>query len=613
MPTFAPWLVVLTLATAVCADPKPVAADNDSPEPTLAFPGAEGAGRFATGGRGGEVVHVTNLKATGPGSLADAVSKPNRIVVFDVSGIIDLTVNKNDKVSGGRLEVDQPNITIAGQTAPGEGICLKGGMLVISSSNVIVRHIRSRRGWVCDQDTGDAIVVEPTSEGEKTEATGLSQEQFDKIVEKKAERGKVRHAFAAERDVIIDHCSTSWATDENLTVTHTDRTTVGWCIAAEGLDYANAKQTPPNHSEGSLWGSSAADGRATLHHTLYAHNRLRNPRTTGGADVPAVLNFYNNVVYNWSEYASHTGSERVLLNWLNNYYKPGRDTPAEIASTMFQFQGDPASRIFASGNRIEGTPKATDDNKLAIAYGNKFKHASTAERAAMIVDKPFADAPKETTKAKRAFEDVLDEAGATLPARDAVDLRIITSARDGTGRIIERETDLDRRDRWPDYHSLPAPNDRDGDGMPDFWERQFKLDPRDPADGRAIAASGYTNVEHYLNNTDPAGRARPIVFVSATISRARSDQPGEWRVTRTGGLGQALTVKYEISGDAKSGKDFVPLSGEVVFPSGQASAAIALNLGPKTHDDRTVVISLSTEQPDYRVGCPAQSLVVIDD
>src|SRR5262249_14051670 len=154
-----------------------------------------GAGRFTTGGRGGKVVHVTNLNADGPGSLADAVSQPDRIVVFDVSGVIDLGASEKSAKRGRRIEIDQPNITIAGQTAPGEGICIKGGMLSISASNVIVRHLRSRRGWITEGDTGDAIQVKPSSIGEAKEPSGLSQKAFDRTQEKKAERGKIIHEF----------------------------------------------------------------------------------------------------------------------------------------------------------------------------------------------------------------------------------------------------------------------------------------------------------------------------------------------------------------------------------------------------------------------------------
>src|SRR6185369_1764083 len=398
--------IVFTLTSSLCSDERP---DN-----VPAFPGAEGAGMFATGGRGGEVVHVTNLRAAGPGSLADAVSKPNRIVVFDVSGIIDLTDDKKGVLTSGKIVIDQPNITIAGQTAPGEGICIKGGSLDISASNVIVRHIRSRRGWIAERNSGDAIEVKPPSIGVKTEPKGISQEECDRIKDKKLERGKTLQEFAELSQIIIDHCSTSWATDENLTVTQSDRTTVSWCIAAEGCDYANLKQTPPNHSEGSLWGSPAEDGRSTMHHMLYAHNRLRNPRTTAGGKLPAVLNMYNSVVYDWSEYASHTGSERVFLNWINNYYKPGPSTPPEIRTHAFEFHGDPGARLFARGNVIDGSPEATTNNRLAVAFDRKLGKLPMEMQQAMIVDASFADAPHDPQTAAAAFDSVLDDAGATL-------------------------------------------------------------------------------------------------------------------------------------------------------------------------------------------------------
>jgi len=205
-------------------------------ESVPAFPGAEGGGEFTTGGRGGSVYRVTNLNAEGPGSLADAVSQPNRIVVFEVSGIIDLTRGKDGKEKGGKLAISQPNITVAGQTAPGEGICLKGGALEISASNVIVRYLRSRRGFVRDTDSGDAIEVKPMAKGVLPEASGQTAEAFEKRKAKKAERGKFMHEFESLTDILIDHCSASWATDENLTVTHSNRTTVSYSIAAEGLD-----------------------------------------------------------------------------------------------------------------------------------------------------------------------------------------------------------------------------------------------------------------------------------------------------------------------------------------------------------------------------------------
>jgi len=590
----------------------PVLAPPLHGDPAPAFPGAVGAGMFTTGGRGGTVYHVTNLQTEGPGSLADAVSQPNRIVVFDVSGIIDLAHGKEGKEKGGKLAVAQPNITIAGQTAPGEGICLKGGELEISASNVIVRYLRSRRGFVRDTDSGDALGAKPATKGVQTVAAGETTAAFDKRAVKKASRGKFLHAFDSLQNIIIDHCSTSWATDENLSVTHSDRTTIGYSIAAEGLDYTNPKQTPPNHSEGSLWGSQEPDGRSTMHHMLYASNRLRNPRTTGGADVPPVLTLFNSVVANWSENATHTGSERVHLNWMNNYYQPGADTPAGIRGRAFEFDGDPEARVYAAGNHIDGSDAATKDNRLAVSYARKLADLTPEQRVAMVVATPFDEAPANAQTAEEAYAAVLAEVGATLPARDAVDLRIVNGVRTNTGKILHKETDLPPDQRWPDYRSLPPLADRDHDGIPDFWEKQFGLNPDDPSDSAKLSG-GYANIEHYFNNTDPTGGMTPLVFVSATVSRAlgHGHQAGEWRVTRTGSTAAPLKVSYTLSGDAVSGVDFQELSGSVEIPAGQPSAVISVMPLAGAHDDRMIVMSLATEQADYHVGCPAESLVVI--
>lgn len=577
-----------------------------------AFPGASGAGMYASGGRGGSVVVVTNLNASGPGSLADAVSQPNRIVVFAVSGIIDLSkVGKPGKEKPGKIEIAQPNITIAGQTAPGEGICIKGGPLQIHANNVIVRHLRSRRGWNFEGDTGDSIEFKAPTLGEAPSALGQTDEAFKKRQEKKEERGKFVHEFAGMTDVIVDHCSTSWATDENLTCTHVDRATLSWNIAAEGLDYTNPKQTPPNHSEGGLWGSGAPDGRATMHHMLYAHNRLRNPRLTGGDNVPSVLTMYNCVVYNWLEYATHTGSERVHFNWLNNCYKPGPSTPAEIATHAFEFHGDREARIYAHGNHITASAEATANNKLAVFHNQKFKKVSAAEKEAMKVDAPFGEPLPPMQSAQEAYEAVLASVGATLPARDAVDLRIIQSVREGRGALIQKETDLPEHQRWPDYRSLPAPADADKDGIPDFWETQLGLDPHDAKDSARLAADGYANIEHYINNTSPRPDSAPRVSISAIISRASPVQAGAWLISRDSPAQAPLTVRYTVSGDAVSGRDFEPLTGSATIPAGKSSALISLQPASGTQDNKTVIITLATDDPACHVGCPSSSLIVL--
>jgi hypothetical protein len=558
-------------------------------------------------------VHVTNLNASGPGSFADAVSGPDRIVVFDVSGIIDLTREKDGTAKGGVLRVEFPNITIAGQSAPGEGICLKGGVLSIGASNIIVRHLRVRRGFVAESDTGDAVEIKPPKSGEQEQAVGRDQATFEKIKIKKAERGKIMNAFGEISDVILDHVSTSWATDENMTLTHAERTTAQFCIAAEGLDYANPKQTPPNHSEGSLWGSGTPNGRSTIHHSLYAHNRLRNPRTTGGADEPAVLTFYNNVVYDWSEYPSHTGSERVLLNWLNNTYQPGPSTPADVRGTMFIFMGDPGARIFARGNTIAGNEEATANNRRAITFNRKLEKLHAGERVAMIASEPMGELPPTVEDSRAAYERVLADAGATLPARDAVDARIIAQVRDGKGGVIEKETSFGPRERWPDYRSLPSPPDRDRDGMPDFWEEQFGLNPDDATDAMQVAVGGYTNVEHYLNSTHPRGDDAPVVFVAAVSSRgsASAGTVGRWRITRTGSTARELRISYSLETDAVADREFARVAREVVIPAGARSAEVELRpLAPAA--ERTVVLRLATKQRGFSAGCPSAALIVID-
>jgi hypothetical protein len=231
------------------------------------------------------------------------------------------------------------------------------------------------------------------------------------------------------------------------------------------------------------------------------------------------------------------------------------------------------------------------------------------------VGEPFAELPERLETAEQSFASVLAEAGATLPARDSVDLRIVESVRARTGRVIGKETELSERDRWPDYRSLAAPTDTDRDGIPDFWETQFGLDPQNPADGIVLGADGYANVEHYFNNSDP--RPNPdganIVFIAASVSRASvaNGRAGEWRITRTGTSRAPLTVRYRVTGDGVAGRDFAALSGEVTIPAGSSSVTLPLVPGKNAADDRTVVVTLEAKERNYFVGCPSQSLVVI--
>jgi pectate lyase len=411
-----------------------------------AFPGAEGFGAKATGGRGGEVYEVTNLNDAGPGSLRDAVSKGQRTVVFRVSGTIALKK---------RLVITQPDITIAGQTAPGDGICLRNYPFAVASRNVIVRYLRSRLGDDTRQEDDSMGVLHGAS------------------------------------NVIFDHCSATWSIDEALSLSGNETdVTIQWCLIAEPLN--NSFHAKGAHGYGSLMRSN---GRVSLHHNLWAHCNSRNPRlgdNYGKAPYPT-FDVRNNVMYDYGHTCSGLTQGVLKVNYVGNYIKPG---PSSKAKTPIHV-GEPSEMLFfIHGNVFEGNDKLTADNALffdSIELKGK--------RQVQTVKEPFAVPAVRTQAAKEAYEMVLAVAGASLPARDAVDRRIIEQVRKGTGKIIDSQKEVGG---WPELKSTKPPLDSDHDGMPDDWETKHGLNPRDPADGaRAKDKNGYTNLEHYLNNTDP--------------------------------------------------------------------------------------------------------------
>ena len=432
-----------------------------------AFPGAEGSGAYTPGGRGGKVCLVTTLEdyipgkqPVIPGSLRAAVeAKEPRIVVFRVSGYIALKTN---------LTVRNPYITIAGQTAPGEGVCLRNYQVAVGGTHdCIVRHLRCR--------TGDE-----TSKASELDALTL----WD------------------SKNVIFDHCSATWSTDECLSVTNaSDNVTVQWCIIAEGLT---------KHSYGSIIGSY--DGKITFHHNLYANNVSRNPRPGGynyvkrhEKDAGPHIDFRNNVIYNWASLAGYTGSgkaeevEKTAINFVANYLKPGPSTPEIRRKTAFTaHQGSEAS-MYVGDNYMEGFPEGSADNWLLIDC----RRCGVTRLA-----NPFPVAPVKTDDAKAAYEKVIANVGPTLPVRDAVDSRIVEDARNGAGKVVMTLKDLGG---WPaEYRKAEAPADSDSDGMPDEWERKYGLNPNDSTDTNKDAdGDGYTNIEEYINGTNPLAPEKP--------------------------------------------------------------------------------------------------------
>jgi pectate lyase len=415
-----------------------------------AFPGAEGFGAGASGGRGGDVYAVTNLNDDGPGSLREGLKQGNRTIVFRVSGTIDLKT---------RLEVHASNITIAGQTAPGDGICLKGRELFFKNAeNIVVRFLRLR--------PGDELKVE-----------------HDALT------------IWTCKDVIIDHCSLSWSTDSlNDVVKESGNVTVQWCILSEPL--AQSVHAKGSHGYATGWDGRTRGGFSG-HHNLIAHANSRAPRVGYLRNAGrGLIDVRNNVIYNSGP---SYGGETDDFNYVGNYFRPGPTFDGRGRSIFDIWAHD--SRIYVDANVIEGREEVLRDNATAIA----FKQGKNADgtpatqptREMCVLDKPVTFAPVTTHTAEQAYELVTRHAGARLPKVDSVDTRILSDVLNRTGKPINSQADVGG---WPELKSDPAPTDTDHDGMPDAWESAHGLNPNDASDGKKEATpGGYTNLEIYLN------------------------------------------------------------------------------------------------------------------
>jgi pectate lyase len=479
---------------------------------TLAFPTAEGFGKYASGGRGGKVVEVTTLADSGEGSLRWALTEAGRedaTIVFRVSGIIDIGPNpqrKNERSIRAKLR----NVTIAGQTAPGKGILLRGGKLNLGGSeNVIIRNIRGRLG---------------VKELERQE--GESDEAYKKRCFIDGGAIGIENA----RNIIIDHCCFGWSGEENMTMYDNHFTTVQWCIIHEGLHNAGHKKGVRGY--GAQWSGSPA----TFHHNLLAHNDSRSPRINGasnpGGDKNVFLEYINNVNYNWGRQNSCYGGENEagegsthLCNFIGNYYKPGPAHPednvfVELSNARKGKQLTSPSIWYFSGNVMEGT-KAKDNWQLVSnktpftveqqqSLNRLLPQSSSAVPSPQSAvggfpaDIPLAASLLKPESAKKAYEHVLAKAGTIH--RDAVEQRIVDEVRNGTALyqgptahkkgIIDNPADVGG---WPTAWNHELILDSDHDGMPDSWERTNGLDPTNPDDRNlVISKDGYTALEVYL-------------------------------------------------------------------------------------------------------------------
>jgi len=457
---------------------------KDYPTPdrskVLAFPGADGAGKYTTGGAGGTVYTVTSLADDGSeGTLRWAISKKGpRTIIFAVSGIIEL--QKALKLSNG-------DVTIAGQTAPGDGICLKNYTFSIQADNVIVRFIRSRMGVDIKQKGDDSM-----------------------------------NGTKAHQNIIIDHCSMSWCTDECATFYDNRNFTLQWCIISESL--ANSIHEKGAHGYGGIWGGQPA----TFHHNLLAHHTNRTPRLCGsrytGRPEDEKVELFNNVIYNYGSDGAYAG-EGGSYNFINNYYKPGPFSATKGSfKRLFTAYADDGKNnnkagvhgvFYFKGNYMDPTcPKLTDKQKEALykvnmdnSYGLVIKKDFATEKE--VLSKKAFDIAGHTSlqPAKKAYKDVLEFAGASY-RRDAIDQRIVDETLKGTytyegshgstNGMIDQPSDVGG---WPEYKSETALVDTDGDGIPDEWEKKHNLNPNDPSDGAKYTLSPeYTNLEMYMNS-----------------------------------------------------------------------------------------------------------------
>ncbi len=437
----------------------------------LAFPGAEGFGKYTTGGRGGKVYIVNNLEDDGEGSLRQALSRSgSKIIVFNVSGTIHLKSPMNIKA----------NTTIAGQTAPGDGICIADQPVKIDGNNVIIRYMRFRMGDRY-QNTG------------KVHGAGSDD------------------ALSANRkkNIIIDHCSISWSTDEVLSVYAGDSTTIQWSIISEPLNYSYHFERGDNDFQHHGYGGIMGGRHISIHHNLYAHCQSRTPRFDGirnlNEDVE-LADFTNNVIYNWGGNNVY-GGEGGQYNIVNNYYKSGPNTKKSVlyrVANPFKRENEiPFGKYFIDGNFVNGSPEVTADNWKGVVMDK----GSDADAAIARMEKKIPVIPTSLQKPMDAYTAVLNEAGASF-SRDTLDERIVNDVKNGTGSIIDVQggfphgTSYEQTQHaWPALRTLSPTVDSDLDGMPDEWERENDLNPHDDADAAGYKLDKYyTNIEVYINS-----------------------------------------------------------------------------------------------------------------
>lgn len=455
-----------------------------------AFPGAEGGGAYTPGGRGGKVLVVTSLADSGPGTLREACETGGaRIVVFNVAGVIRLT---------SPIRVRAPYITIAGQTAPGDGVCVTGASFLLDTHDIIIRHMRFRRGA---QDVAF-----------RDDALGGN----------------------CIGNVIIDHCSGSWGLDENMSlyrhVYNRDAKGHGQKLPTVNITIQNSIFSEALDTYNHAFGATIGGHNSMFCRNLFASNISRNCSIGMNED----FNLVNNVIFNWWNRSVDGGDETSRLNILNNYFKPGPITPKDkpIAhrivkpeSSRDKNKPDTFGKAYVNGNVVTGNARVTRNNwDGGVQVYNLPDAGPFADQ--IRVNDPFPMPHVTMMDAKAAYNYVLENAGATLPKRDAVDVRVIKTVRTGKAIYVKDApefvspyvkrrlpadsykqgiiTDIRQVGGLPVYQGVPV-TDTDGDGMPDAWELKYGLNPQDPTDAvKDCNGDGYTNIEKYIHGIDPS-------------------------------------------------------------------------------------------------------------
>lgn len=506
------WSSVIDARTEGSAEPDPPAPSDEYYDlfkiPSVeedgvarAFPGAEGCGMFTTGGRGGKVIHVWNLNDRGEGSLRAAIEQSGaRTIVFDVAGRIKL-----ESV----LTINNGDVTIAGQTAPGDGICLSDYSVQVNASNVIIRFVRFRLG-----DEAAAAYKASMSED--------AWKQLKDIPMEDCIWGRNKS------NIILDHCSMSWCIDEAASFYDNDHFTMQYCIVAESMN--DSYHPKGKHGYGGIWGGHGA----SFSHNLIAHHSSRTPRLCGsrytGKPENEKTEIVNNVFYNWGPTNGGYAGEGGSFNFINNYYKPGPSTATKnvLVNRIFSPNEDDGTNanakgiwglFYLSGNYFDSDSPSLSSSQKSMCEDvnadnwvglqpNGTPASSIQSSSSFVISYKGSSVNRQS--ASDAYSSVLSYAGASL-SRDNVDKRIVEEVRAGTASggkngIIDSQAQVGG---WPEYTATAEEMakvgkdtaDKDGDGMPDWFEDEFGLD-KAKDDGKSVTLDKngrYTNVEMYLH------------------------------------------------------------------------------------------------------------------